>query len=173
MSGNKLLVDLSELEYDFSGESISNSIIQEVSEDIPSVSYLNFTFGSELLIPSSIFSSRLAPLQALVKFLKEEKKLSNAQISSAIKRDIRTIWLTYSAVAKKRLTFKKSDSAAVPLGIFSDEKLSILEAFVSYWCAKGMTYSEIARMVSKDPRTIWTVRRRAVRKMEEKNDTTQ
>lgn len=165
MSGQRFLIDAAELEYDFSGKALSNSLVQELSADVPSVSYLNFAFGSEISIPSSIFGTDMAPLQALVKYLKEEKSLTNKQISLAIKRDVRTIWLTYSAVRKKQLPFDRRGKSMLPLGIFSDGKLSVLEAVASYMRNAGMSYADIARQVSRDQRTIWTVVHRAAKKL--------
>ena len=56
----------------------------------------------------------------------------------------------------------ESKSIVVPSSIFRDRELSVLEAMVEYFRErKGMKYSEIARLLNRDDRTIWTVYKRA------------
>mgnify|MGYP001951580552 CR=1 FL=1 len=46
-----------------------------------------------------------------------------------------------------------------------DRKLSILESVVKYLKEKGFRNSEIADMLGKDPKNIWTLYSRVRRKM--------
>jgi len=57
----------------------------------------------EPLIPLSIFSSSLAPLQCIVKYLKEELNLRHSKISTLLKRDPSVIWKSYSEAKKRKL----------------------------------------------------------------------
>ena len=53
-------------------------------------------------IPSYIFKDRkLSVLEAIVKYLKEERQLSYHEIAVLLKRDDRTIWTVYNRVKKK------------------------------------------------------------------------
>ena len=56
-------------------------------------------------------------------------------------------------------------SIVIPSSIFQDRELSVLEAMVEYFKEKkGMKYSEIARLLNRDDRTIWTSYKRAKEK---------
>ena len=57
-----------------------------------------------LNIPSYIFKDRsLSVLEAIVKYLKEERMLSYHEIAVLLKRNDRTIWTVYSRVKKKHV----------------------------------------------------------------------
>jgi hypothetical protein len=164
-------VNTKELEYVADHDSLYNSLIVETHlEDVPSVSYLGLYNEGEILLPIEIFASDLAPLQAIVKYAKEIKKLSNSIISGLIGRDSRTIWLTYRAVKKKALILSDKSALLIPVSMFKDEKLSVLEVLVSFLRKNGLSYVAISRLLAKDQRTIWTVDSRAKKKMQEKNE---
>jgi len=52
----------------------------------------------------------------------------------------------------------------VPLSVFSNRKLGILEAVVKYLKENGLTYHEIAVMLDRDDRTIWATYNKAIKK---------
>ena len=57
---------------------------------------------NEQLIPVSIFKKpRLSPFEAIVKYLKEEEKLTYRQIGKLLNRDERNIWTVYNRAKKK------------------------------------------------------------------------
>jgi len=59
----------------------------------------------------------------------------------------------------------KKTNIPIPSKIFTDRSLSVLEAIVKYLKEKkGMTYHEIAVLLNRDDRTIWTVYQRARKK---------
>ncbi len=65
--------------------------------------------------------------------------------------------------------FEKS-SLAIPTSIFKNRNLSVLEAIVVYLKEKKkMTYAQIARLLNRDDRTIWTAYQRAKKKKGEKS----
>jgi len=50
----------------------------------------------------------------------------------------------------------------IPITIFQDRRLAVLEALVSYLKDNfKLKYSEVARLIDRDQRTVWTVYRRA------------
>jgi len=60
---------------------------------------------------------------------------------------------------------KQKPSITIPSSIFRDRSLSVLEAMVEYFKEKKqMKYSEIARLLNRDDRTIWTAYKRAKEK---------
>lgn len=119
-----------------------------------------------ILIPISIFKNNLSPLEAVVKYLKEKINFNFHKIASLLERNDRTIWLTYSNAVKKKITLKITKEYYIPLSIFSNRKLSILENLSYYLKEKeNLKLKRIAELTSKDPRTIGTCYRRALKKL--------
>ena len=108
-------------------------------------------------IPASVFNNSLAPLEAVVLFLKEHLGYSFHKIALLLKRDDRTIWLTHNNAVKKKVAVEVVSEFYVPVSIFSDRKFSILESAVAYFVSKGLSFKEISRLLGKNPKTIWTV----------------
>jgi len=120
----------------------------------------------ELFFPAEIVNKKLTILEAVVKYLKEEEELSLSEISKNIKRDERNVWHIYDNARKKHSEkfVVKEVKFWIPIGIFS-EKLSALESIVFYLKEKfSLTYHEIAILLKRDDRTIWTVYQRAKKK---------
>jgi len=64
--------------------------------------------------------------------------------------------------AEKGLRRDSSSELSIPSSIFQDRSLSVLEAIVEYLKEqKNMRYSEIAKLLNRDDRTIWTSYKRA------------
>tara|TARA_Y100000310_G_scaffold324581_1_gene386599 strand:- start:12197 stop:12403 length:207 start_codon:yes stop_codon:yes gene_type:complete len=62
---------------------------------------------------------------------------------------------------------KEKTSIAIPSSIFKNRELSVLEAMTVYFKEeKEMTYAQIARLLNRDDRTIWTAYQRAKKKNE-------
>jgi len=132
-------------------------------------------FEREIKIPVNIFRENLSPAEALCKYLKENLGLKFSEIARLINRDERTVWINYKNSAKKmreKISIKEKEGEKrvefVGLEIFSDRKLSILEALVSYLKEKGFRNSEIAEMLGKDQRNVWTLLARAREKISKK-----
>ena len=122
--------------------------------------------SKELKIPLSIFNETLGPLESIVKYLKEDKNLSYDEISKLLYRTKSPIIATYKNSLKK---FKNSldikSDFFVPISIFSDIKLSILESIVKYLKENlKLTYHNIAVLLKRDDRTIWTIYSRSLKK---------
>ncbi len=72
-------------------------------------------------------------------------------------------------MAKKRKKKKEEDlvisTINIPTSIFRDRSLSVLEAVVEYLKEHhNLNYHQIARLLNRDERTIWTVYNRAKKK---------
>ncbi len=124
---------------------------------------LKFLNTHEVYIPVSIFLKELSGLELLVKFLRENLSYSNKDIALLLNRSEKTISQAYIQGQKKYpfpLTYKKQ-SLLVPLSVFRERKLSILETLVTYLKQHfDLTYAEIAQLLQRDQRTIWTVFKR-------------
>lgn len=167
MAKQYLFVSRDTLSYDLQADSGESNFEQEdVSSELPSVSYLTIRYENELYLPVSIFRGNMAPLQAVVKYLKENKSLQNRRIAHLLGRDVRTIWSTYAAVkCRKPLVLIGSD-LTIPLSAFKNSRLSILESLVSFLKESNLTYADIARIIGRDQRTVWTVHARFKNKIE-------
>ena len=65
-------------------------------------------------------------------------------------------------MGKKRKKEGGEAFISIPTSIFQDRELSVLEAITEYLKEKkGMRYSEIAKLLNRDDRTIWTSYNRA------------
>jgi DNA-binding CsgD family transcriptional regulator len=122
-----------------------------------------------MMLPLSIFSSpELSALEAICRYLKDAKGLRYSEIAKTLNRDQRTIWATYNnALRKTSSRLDISDTAyQIPLRIFQDRKLSVLESIVHYLKdTHHLRYSEIARLINRDERNIWGICTKAGRKL--------
>lgn len=117
-------------------------------------------------IPLFVFSSKLSGLETIVKYLKENLHLDFKEIGVLLGRSVKTVWQAYNFSNKKHPhPFTGHDfSLTIPVSIFKDRHLSVLEHIVVYLKNSGMKFSEIARRLERDPRTVWTVYSRAKKK---------
>lgn len=129
-------------------------------------------FGKKLqkkdIVPVSIFSnSELSCLEAIVKYLKEQFNITFHEIAILLNRDDRTIWTTYSVACRKRKDklHAKESKFSIPLAIFKDRRLGVLESIVCYLRDTfNLRYSEISILLNRDERNIWTAYSRARKK---------
>ena len=122
--------------------------------------------AEEVKVPIDIFRQETGAAESLCKYLKENKGLNFSEIARAINRDPRTVWINYTnAVRKVSDRIETSSKVLVSTKIFRDRNLSISEALVYYLRSRGMKNAEVARMLGKDPRNVWTLYSRAVRKL--------
>lgn len=120
-----------------------------------------------LTIPATIFNDTLSPFEAIVKYLKENKTLRLVDIAKLTGRDQRAIGVTYrSAVKKQSAPFVlKQTLYALPLATLNDKTFTISEHLVKHLKdTYELTYHEIAVLLKRDDRTIWTIYKRAERK---------
>jgi len=119
-------------------------------------------------IPISIFNPELGALESIVKYLVEEEKMQHSEIAKILNRDLRTIWSTYDK-AKKKLSGKLDTTSEIKISpdIFASRKLSVLESLVHFLHEElGMSLRDIARKLQRNDSTIWTVNKRAQKKLE-------
>jgi len=117
-------------------------------------------------IPLCVFSSELSCLETIVKYLKENLNLKFKEMGVLLGRSTKTLWQAYNSSKKKYPFPLTADdfSLTIPVLLFKDRRLSVLEHIVSYLKKDGMRFSEIARALKRNPRTIWTVYSRARKK---------
>ena len=115
---------------------------------------------SEVNIPISIFdNTELSALEAIVKYLKENVEFNFHEIAEKLNRDDRTIWSTYKNSQKKLLkNFIISDSKYfIPISQFTNRKLGVLESICIYLKESyGLTFHQIAVLLNRNDRTIWS-----------------
>jgi DNA-binding CsgD family transcriptional regulator len=135
-------------------------------------------------IPLYILCSENSPLESVVKYLKEKEGLSIKDIAYILKRNVQTIWTTYrnsnqakhqaknqtEHLAEHRPNTQVQKDDEIPVSILSKEEgVSIMEAAVSYLKQdKGLRLIEIAKMLGRNQKTVWTCYNRYIKKMEEK-----
>jgi hypothetical protein len=152
------------------GEDLPNQIydivMHKLGDDIKDIvlKYLaeEKAHKKEIQIPISIFKTILPPLEALVRYLKENQKLRFSEIAQKLNRDDRTIWVTYRNSLSKYVEFTIDETIQIPLSVLADRNLSVLE-HVSKYLKESYNYSnkKIAILLDKDESTIWTVYNRA------------
>jgi hypothetical protein len=128
--------------------------------------------NEQIQIPCSIFNKKLGCLESIVKYLKEEKELNYEKIALFLFRKPGPIGVTYRNAKKKHqekfsLDFKYS----LPVNVFSNAKLSVLENITFYLKNHyDLTFHKISVLLQRDDRTIWTVYNKAIKKLKYKKD---
>lgn len=122
----------------------------------------------EETIPIHIFDNRtLSSLEAIVKYLKENKNLKHSRIAEKLNRNVKTIWATYKKSKQKKIELfeEKETSITIPLSLFSDRTLSVLEHITRHLKENyELNYTDIATLLNRSPKTIWTVHNRTRKK---------
>ncbi len=120
----------------------------------------------EVQIPISIFRNGLSGLEAISKYLKDVLRMRFCEIASILNRDDRTIWNAYTNANKKSKDFiVEETNHLIPVSLFSDRNLSVLEIITSYLKeTSNLRFCDIAGLLNKNDRTIWTVYNRFKKK---------
>ncbi len=118
------------------------------------------------LVPVSIFARSLTPFEALCKYCVDYLGLGYSELGRALKKDRQVIWTTYRRASKKMPgKFSYGSDIKIPLKKFVSDDLSIFELLVQHLKeAEGLSYSEIAAILDKSPKTIWTIYSRVRKK---------
>ena len=108
-------------------------------------------------------------LEALCKYLKDTVQIRYREIAVLIKRDQRTVWASYHQALKKAQTISRGEikEIYIPLNELNKEGFSVFESVVLYLRKMQYRYSEIASLLERDERNIWTTSKRAEKKMKE------
>ena len=121
----------------------------------------------EILIPVGVFSEKLSSLETIVKYLKENLGLKNKEIAKITKRSVKTIYQAYSSANEKsgkKFEIKEA-KYYIPASALTNRKLGVLESVVKFLKENyELNYSEIGRLLGRDPRTIWTAYSRGKKK---------
>lgn len=120
------------------------------------------------MIPASIFDNKvLSALEAIVKYLRENLKFGSGKIAKMLNRNISTISSTYIK-AKKKMPSEfvvKDTKYFIPISGLADRHYSVLESIVKFLKKKfSLSNNEIAKLLNRDNRTIWTINARAMKK---------
>ena len=153
---------------DFSIEGLDKNSLQNLFlEFLEHIKNKNLV-SQEILIPITIFdSNKISSFQLVVKYLKENYNLTYHQLALLVNRDDRTIWSTYNnAIKKKKGKFVlKETRFYFPISIIYNRKLSVLESIVKYLKENyNLTYHQLALLVNRDDRTIWSTYNNALKK---------
>lgn len=141
---------------------------------------LNQRLGTEdmgdtgVSVPARIFGMGLAPAEAVVKYLKEEKGMNYHSIGQTLNRDERGIWGTYRRACKKRKApFGELGSGhMIPLSLIAQRENSVLEhVLVRLIDTEKITFSEAAKTLGKSYSTVYTTYTRAKAKRASANTT--
>ena len=149
-------------------KALAEQLLTKISEDnLKQILTEVIVKSQEILVPVSIFNSKLGSLETNCRYLKDNLNLNFKQISLLINRNERTVWCSYSNSLKKfkqRLVVEDS-KFSFPLGIISSRKLSTLESIIYYLRENfGLSYVELASILKRDQRNIWTIYNKARKK---------
>lgn len=114
---------------------------------------------------------KLSNLEAIVKYLRENEDLAYKDIAKKLNRQPNTLAVVYKNSKQKHPEKIKNIDYTnyVPFSIFDDEKLSILESVVLHLIQEGKKQTQIARIIKRDARTIWTIANRIKQKIKNGN----
>lgn len=148
---------------------------EELENHLPQVAaellaYIMSKQQKEEGIPLSVFSNtKLTVFEAIIKFLREEKRLTYHEIGQLLQRETTTISTTYFRAAKKLQERLQVDyTKVIPFSEFKkNQTFAPLEIVVFYLHnTNSLAFRDIAKILNRDSRTIWTVYHRAKKKVE-------
>ncbi len=109
-------------------------------------------------LPLMVFAQGLPPLEALVRYMKDERGNTISEVAAILNRSPKTIWHSYRQSLTQPFHQSRSAGPNIPLRIFHDRRFSILEAVCHYLKEKkGWSNIRISRELNRDTRTVWTV----------------
>jgi len=159
-----------EKESEISEKNENVRVLTDDSLDDSNKNLFFFEYNKNVVLPISIFNNgSLSALESISKYLKENLGLKYNEISALLNRDQRTIWDAYNESKKKMQEkfFLDSSSCHIPVNVLFDRKLSVLESIVSFLKEDyNLRYSQIAGLINRDQRTVWTVYSRSRKKKE-------
>ena len=88
-------------------------------------------------------------------------------IARTIKRDRRTIGVNYRNALKRKKgkIVLRGKGIKISIEVFADRRLSILESLVWHLRGRGYKNVEIAELIGRDARNVWTLYSRARKKL--------
>ena len=169
MSDTNTYIPSKDEDFDSSNSFSTDRASNDFFPALPSLGTLSSpeTIALPETIPASIFNHGLSGLEAIVFYLKETQGLRFCQIALLLNRDDRTIWDAHNEACQKAqgTLFSHPSSIMIPLCVFQDRGLGILEALSEYLKESlQLRYCQIASLLGKNDRTIWTAYSRAKKK---------
>jgi len=153
-----LIADELKEEYSLNKKEVIEIIIKKLKTkyNISRKEFLEIIKAREgISIPITIFTKELGGLETVSKYMKENLNMSYKNTAKELGRDNRTIWTAYKKATEKQKTpIKiKETKIQIPISIFENKELTILESLVIYLKDKKiMKYSEIAKFLERDQR---------------------
>jgi len=94
------------------------------------------------------------------------------EIAELLNRNEMTIRTSYKKAIEKQKEPIEIEKTLIflPVSILADRKLTTLESTIVYLKENGMKYSEIAELLDRDQRNIWTIYSRAIKKLKKIKD---
>ena len=128
---------------------------------------LDKTTRKDVKIPLEIFREGMGAAEVLAKYLKENENLGVSEIARTIKRDRRTIGVNYRNALKRKKgkIVLRGKGIKISIEVFADRRLSILESLVWHLRGRGYKNVEIAELIGRDARNVWTLYSRARKKL--------
>jgi len=116
-------------------------------------------------IPISVFSNKSAPLQSIIRYLKDFKKAKNSEISKAINRSPKTIYSSYVQSKGYDFFVDERDSIKIPLSELTYSNSTVSENLIYFLKAKeNLRTIDLARMLKRSPSCVSQIYKRSVNK---------
>ncbi|MBW2970753.1 sigma-70 region 4 domain-containing protein [Candidatus Woesearchaeota archaeon] len=114
-------------------------------------------------LPNSIFTKKLGIAESVVKYLRENLELPNMVVGELLHKTANNVAVIYrKATQKQAARFEKLDfEHKVPFEAFSDSRYTTFEAIALFYSQQEMSLKQIAAILHRDERTIWTTLQRA------------
>lgn len=142
-------------------DSVRENLLSKLSEQV--------NLHKENSIPVSIFNTDLPPLEAIVRFLRESQQKGTNEIARLLCKKPASVSEAYRNSKSKEFKFKSTDVFIPILEFQNNPDLSVLEVVVTCLRSNNLKFKEIANLLGKDPKTVWTCHNRAKKKNEVKN----
>ena len=93
--------------------------------------------------------------------------MNYSKIARLLNRDDRTIWTAYNKAKEKYSNSFEIIGTKIflPVSIFKNRKLTVLESAIIFLKQRDLKHSEIANLLNRDQRNIWTIYSRAKKKL--------
>ncbi|HIH42246.1 TPA: hypothetical protein HA246_01240 [Candidatus Woesearchaeota archaeon] len=138
--------------------------------DISTLDMFNLIHHEELFISTKIFNKNLSALETIAKYLHENIQLDFNEIAILLNRNVKTVWQAYD-FAKKKMPEKlaaENTKYFFPVNVIAKRELSVLENIVLFLKKEySLKLVKIAELLQRDVKTIWTINKRAERKLVE------
>jgi len=118
-------------------------------------------------IPVTLFKYDLSPSELIIKYLKENLGYNFPKIAKLLNRNPGAISNSYKNANRKypHGLFPKETNLSIPVNLLANRSYSVLENTAVYLKeVKDLRIKDIADLLNKNPKTISTVYRRAMKK---------